>query len=237
MKQHSVQKSILLHLYPGVLITLFFVVITPYFVNNGLPPQLAMLTAILLVVTPVLLIHLHKAKRYEKVKRIWDLNNYNNKLSSKRMILYTLGLVVFAFIVYGATQPINEIITEKLLYWLPDWYKVSNFEGYSKKIVIITLTLNFLLNGFLAPVLEEIYFRGYLMQRIKLSGFLVPLFSAVLFSFYHFWQPQIYLTLIIALLPMTYLTWKTKNLKLAIYTHCGLNIMGALLSFAMVFQT
>jgi len=237
MKQHSVLQSIILHLYPGVLITLFFIIVTPHFIKNGLPPQLSMLTAIVVVITPILLIHLQKAKRKEKVKRIWDLIIYNKKLSSKKVILYTLGLVIFAFIVYGTTQPINEIITEKLLYWLPDWYKVRDFEGYSKNIIIVTLVLNFLLNGLLAPVLEEVYFRGYLMPRMKLSGFLVPLFIAVLFSVYHFWQPQIYLTLLIALLPMTYLTWKTQNLKLAIYTHCGLNLVGGLLSFAMGFQT
>jgi hypothetical protein len=209
---------------------------TPYFVTLGFPPQLSMLIAIVVIVAPIILLHLNKAKKHENAKRIYDLVEYKEELPNKKLILYTLGLIFFAFVVYGLTQPINVIITEKLLYWLPDWYKVRDFEGYSKSIILITLTVNLILNGLLAPYLEELYFRGYLLPRMQAWGKYAPLMSAVLFSFYHFWQPQIYLTLVIALFPMTYLVWKTKSLKLAIYTHCGLNIVGALLSFGMINQ-
>lgn len=236
MIQHSKLKSILYHLYPGVLITLFFGMATPYFVTMGFPPQLSMLIAIVVIVAPVILLHLNNAKKHENAKRIIDLVEYKETLPIKKLILYTLGLIFFAFVVYGMTQPINEIITDKLLYWLPDWYKVRDFEGYSKSIILITLIVNLILNGLLAPYLEELYFRGYLLPRMQTWGKYAPLMSAILFSFYHFWQPQIYLTLVIALFPMTYLVWKTKSLKLAIYTHCGLNIVGALLSFGMINQ-
>jgi uncharacterized protein len=236
MKQLSKLKSILYHFYPGVVITIFFSVITPFMVKGGLPPQLSMLIAIAVVVVPVLLLHLKKAKQKERVNRIRDLVVYNEKLATKKLILYTTGLIVFAFLIYGLTQPLNEIITEKLFYWLPEWYKVRDFEGYSNTVILITLILNLLLNGLLAPYLEELYFRGYLLPRMETWGKFAPLLSAVLFSFYHFWQPQIYLTLMIALFPMTYLVWKTKSLKLAIYVHCGLNIIGALLSFGMINQ-
>jgi hypothetical protein len=234
MKQHSKPKSIFYHFYPGVLITLFFVSVTPFMVNKGLPPQLSMLLAIVVVVVPVFLLHLKKAKQMEGVSRIRDLVVYNEKLTTKKLITYTLGLIVFAFLIYGLTQPLNEILAKKLFYWLPDWYKVRDFEGYSRTIVLITLVLNLLLNGLLAPYLEELYFRGYLLPRMEAWGKYAPLLSAILFSLYHFWQPQIYLTLLIALFPMTYLVWKTKSLKLAIYVHCGLNIIGALLSFSII---
>ena len=100
---------------------------------------------------------------------------------------------------------------------------------------MIVLILNLILNGLLAPVLEELYFRGYLLPRMEGAfGRAAPVFNTLLFSLYHFWQPQIYLTLFIALLPMTYLVWKTQSIRLAIYTHCGLNVLGALLSLAMI---
>ncbi|MEB2778080.1 CPBP family intramembrane glutamic endopeptidase [Algoriphagus sp. D3-2-R+10] len=236
MIQHSKLKSIVYHLYPGILITLFFGVTTPYFVTMGFPPQLSMLIAIVVIVVPIILFHLNNAKKNENVKRIYDLVEYTETLPTYKLILYTLGLIIFAFLVYGLTQPINEIITDKFLYWLPDWYKARDFEGYSKSIILVTLIVNLILNGLLAPYLEELYFRGYLLPRMKTWGKFAPLMSAILFSLYHFWQPQIYLTLVIALFPMTYLVWKTKNLKLAIYTHCGLNIVGALLSFGMINQ-
>lgn len=236
MKQHSKLKSLIYHLYPGLIITLFFSLTTPYFVKMGWPPQLSMLIAIVVVVVPVILLHLNNAKKQENVKRLNDLIVYKETLPLKKFILYTLGLIVFAFLIYGLTQPVNVVITEQFLHWLPEWYKVSDFEGFSKKIIVITLLLNLLLNGLLAPFLEELYFRGYLLPRMETWGKYAPLLSAILFSLYHFWQPQIYLTLIISLFPMTYLVWKTKSIKLAIYTHCGLNIIGALLSFGMINQ-
>jgi membrane protease YdiL (CAAX protease family) len=236
MKQHSKSKSILYHLYPGIVITLFFVGTSPLLLRHGLPPQLTMLIAIALVVIPVILIHLYKAKSEEGVERIRDLIAFKEKLPRKRLVVYTLGLVVFAYLVYGLTQPLNVLISAKLFSWLPEWYQVRDFEGYSQRIVVITLLLNIILNGLLAPFLEEIYFRGYLLPRMEQWGKLAPVVSAILFSLYHFWQPQIYLTLFIALIPMIWLTWKTKSVKLAIYTHCGLNIVGALLSLGLIFK-
>ena len=234
MRQLSKTSAIVYHLYPGVLITLFFILVTPYFINNGLPPQLSMLVAIVMVVVPIIYFHLYKAKQKEELGRIKDLFSHTQKLANRKAILYTLGLIVFAFLVYGLMQPLNEVITDKFLFWLPDWYQVRDFSGYSRNIILLTLVLNLVLNGILAPVAEELYFRGYLLPRMETWGKMAPIVNAVLFSLYHFWQPQIYLTLIIALVPLSFLTWKTKSLKLAIYAHCGLNIVGAILSFAML---
>lgn len=235
MKQHSKLQSISFHLYPGLAIVVVFALATPYFLRLGLPPQVSMLTAILLVVIPLFLIHLNQAKKVEGKKSILDLNPYTNELPAKKLFGYVAGLILFAFLVYGLTQPLNVILTEKLLFWLPDWYKVQDFTGYSKNIILITLIANLILNGLIAPFLEEIYFRGYLLPRMESWGNFAPLVNTVLFSLYHFWQPQIYLTLVIALFPMTYLVWKTNSLKLGIYTHCGLNIVGAILSFGQVY--
>jgi len=236
MKQLSKLKILWYHLYPGILLTGFFIVFAPLFYKEGIPPQLIILLGIPIVIIPTIYFHLVKVKKIENRDRITELIVYNEKLSKIKLIGYTLGLILFAFVVYGLTQPINSIITKNLLNWLPDWYRIQDFQGYSKNIIVITLVLNLSLNGFLAPFAEEVYFRGYLLPRMESWGKLAPLFSALLFSIYHFWQPQIYLTLIISLLPMIYLTWKTKNLRLAIYTHCGLNLVGALLSFAMINQ-
>ena len=236
MKQISKLKILWYHLYPGILLTIFFIVFTTMFNQKGIPPQLIILLGIPIVIIPTIYFHLVKMKNIENKERITDLITYKEKLPKIKLIGYTLGLIVFAFLVYGLTQPINTIITEKFMNWLPEWYKIQDFQGYSKTIIIITLVLNLVLNGFLAPFAEEVYFRGYLLPRMENLGIFAPFISALLFSIYHFWQPQIYLTLIIALLPMTYLVWKTKSIKLAIYTHCGLNLVGALLSFGMINQ-
>jgi uncharacterized protein len=234
MQQLTKVKSILFHLYPGIFITLGFIILAPVSVRHGFPPQFGMLLSIILVALPLLLLHLFNVKKQENKKSIFALNGYTNKLPTGKLILYSVGMAIFAFIIWGITAPINKVITEKLLFWLPNWFTVQGFTGYDKSKILLTLVLNLLFNGVLAPYIEELYFRGYLLARMKSWGKYAFVINAALFSLYHFWQPYIYLTLIVSLLPMTFLVWKTKDLQLSIITHCLLNLAGAVLSFGLL---
>lgn len=232
--QLSKMKAIIFHWYPGIFITLGFIILAPFFMLFGFPPQFGSLVAIALVAVPLMLVHLSQVKKQENKNRIADINGLTNKLPMSRLILYSLGLVILAFIIWGATQPLNAVITKKIFSWLPAWYTVQDFSGYAKDKIVITLILNLALNGFLAPYVEELYFRGYLLARMKTFGKYAFVVNTILFSLYHFWQPYIYLTLILSLLPMMWLVWKTKDLRLAILTHSLLNLAGALLAFGLL---
>lgn len=236
VKQLSKGQAILYHLYPGAVIVLSFIVLTPILVSYHYPPQLAILAAIILVAIPLFISHLNWAKRKESSKSFWQLNGYKNKLSTGKLILYSVALVVFMFLVWGVTQPIDKIISDKLLGWLPRWFTVQDFQGYSKEIILTTLVINLIVNGFFAPFVEEFYFRGYLLPRMAAWGKWAFVLNAILFSLYHFWQPYVYFTLILSLTPMIWLVWKTKDLRLAILTHCLLNIVGALLTFGLILK-
>ena len=227
-------KTIIFHLYPGIFITLGFIVLAPFFMRYGFPPQFGSLIAIAVVAVPLLLLHLRSVKKQEGKDRITDINGLTNKLPTSRLILYSFGLVVFAFVIWGATQPLDAIITKKILSWLPLWYTVQDFSGYPKDKIIITLILNLTLNGFLAPYVEELYFRGYLLARMQSFGKYAFAVNTILFSLYHLWQPYVYLTLILSLMPIMWLVWKTKDLRLAILTHSLLNLVGALLAFGLL---
>jgi hypothetical protein len=236
MQQLSGTRSALYHLYPGIIITACFAALAPLLLKYNLPPQFSLLIVIAIAAVPLLLLHLIKAAKAGHKNSIKELNGFNQKLPTGKLILFVSGLVVFAFLIWGATQPLNEIITKKLFNWLPDWYTVQDFTGYSKQAILLTLILNLLLNGILAPLVEEYYFRGYLLPRMAAWGKWAFILNAVLFSLYHFWQPYIYLTLIISLLPMSWLVWKTKDLRVGIYTHCALNVIGALASFGLLMK-
>jgi membrane protease YdiL (CAAX protease family) len=236
MQQLSKLRAIVYHLYPGILNTIGFIMFAPLSIKYGYSPQFGILLAVLLVAMPLLTGHLRLAKKEEQKKKITDLNGFTNKLPTGKLILYSLGLVVLAFIIWGLTQPANKIISDKLLGWLPAWFTSQDLKGYDHEKIKITLLFNLLLNGLLMPFVEELYFRGYLLPRMQAFGKSAFLINAVFFSLYHFWQPHIYLTLILSLLPMTYLVWKTRDLRLAILTHCLLNLVGAVLSFGLLMK-
>ena len=236
MQQLSKTRSILYHLYPGIIITACFALLAPLLLKYDLPPQFSILIVIAIAAIPLLLLHLNKVKKAEHKDYLKEVNGYGERVSTGKLILYISGLVVFMFLIWGATQPLNTIITQKLFSWLPGWYTVQNFTGYGKQAVLMTLILNLLLNGIIAPLVEEYYFRGYLLPRMTAWGKWSFVVNAILFSFYHFWQPYIYLTLIIALLPLSWAVWKTKDLRIGIYTHCALNIIGALASFGLLMK-
>lgn len=236
MQQLSKIKTILYHLYPGIIIAACFAAMAPLFLSYRLPPQFSLLIVIGIVAIPLLLIHLRRVKKEERKSKLREINGYQNRLSTGKLILYITGLVIFMFLIWGITQPLNIIITEKIFSWLPSWYTVQDFTGYGKQAILITLVLNLLLNGIIAPLVEEYYFRGYLLPRMAAWGKWAFVVNALLFSFYHFWQPYVYLTLLIALLPLSWAVWKTKDLRVGIYAHCALNIIGALASFGLALK-
>ena len=99
---------------------------------------------------------------------------------------------------------------------------------------MITLIVNLVLNGIVAPVIEELYFRGYLLPRLSRFGILSPLISSVLFTVYHFWQLYAYASIFLVMTPLIYLVWRKQNIYLGIAAHCALNIIGNLMLFGAI---
>lgn len=236
MKPLSKTRSLAYHLYPGILVTGCYLLLAQVSKRYAIPSQAGLLAAIGFVAMPVLLLHLAHTKRHEKRKSLREVNLYTAKISRTRLVLYTAGLVTFAFLAWGVMTPVAQFINERFLGWLPSWYSVQDLSGTGSTILLVCLAANLVLNGVLAPVLEEYYFRGYLLSRMTAWGNRAFLVNTICFTLYHFWQPAIWCTLMIALLPMTYLVWKTRDLRIGLYTHMTINIIGALLTFGQALQ-
>ncbi len=83
--------------------------------------------------------------------------------------------------------------------------------------------LSLLVVAIIAPTVEELYFRGYLLPRIAWLGALAPVIGALFFAMYHFWSPWQVVSRTLAVLPMIAVVFWKKDLRLAIWTHCLLN--------------
>jgi hypothetical protein len=87
--------------------------------------------------------------------------------------------------------------------------------------------------GIAAPVVEELYFRGFLLPRLPVSARWAPLLNVGLFSLYHFFSPWQIVTRIVALTPMAYTVARQKNLMLGVWVHALLNTLGVLSLLAL----
>jgi membrane protease YdiL (CAAX protease family) len=78
----------------------------------------------------------------------------------------------------------------------------------------------------MAPLVEELYFRAFLLPRIPVSGRWAPAVNAALHSVYHFYTPWNYLAFFLGFLPLAYYVRLRGNILPTIITHCLFNSVG-----------
>jgi membrane protease YdiL (CAAX protease family) len=240
--QMSLSRSVLLHLLPGALISLFYFLVGPSIITAGYPPVAALILGILLILIPVELGYLVYLGR----KR-------NGRTSFEGIVLYreplpwwNYALFVPAFLVWGAVcfallSPLEAILANTLFNWMPTWSLpvtgTAQLAGTGQSALLTTFLVGLALNGIAGPAVEELYFRGFLLPRISQLGHLAATsVNVALFSLYHFFSPWGNITRIIALLPLVYIVIRKRNIYLSIWGHCSLNTIGMLLSLGLVLQ-
>ena len=226
-----------LFLVPGALMTVVFVVIAPFVETAGFPPIAALLVAILIVLVPFQLGVILLASR-GRPGGIRSVIPYRRPLPFRDWLWLVPVLIVAEFIGFGLSMAIEPTIIDSLFGWLPDWFvrpiDPDRIGDYSREAWLVTLAAYLVLNGFVGPIVEELYFRGYLLPRMEWMGRWAPLVNVSLFSLYHFWSPWQLLGRILALAPTVYaVRWK-QNVYLGMVIHCTGNILGIILVGSLV---
>lgn len=160
----------------------------------------------------------------------------------KRTLLYGSLLFCFAGIVSVTIGPLENLLTtpisNKLAEIIPvyfDWNNMEYLRQYPKNILLLTCVAYGVLNVFVGPVIEELYFRGYLTSRISSWGKCAPVIITVLFSLYHLWLPLQNLFRMCVFLPAAYITWKEKNIFISMVFHCLCNLFSTISFIIAVF--
>ena len=234
----SFTKLVILHLAPGVAILVFYLALVPLVRSHGWPPLFALLLAAFFGVVPVQLGHLFLVGR--KLNHRLSLTGVlgNNKPIPKWQYFALVPLLcLIAIIILLATAPLDGWLTRTMFAWLPSWFFYSNpavFASYPRRILAITFGLRILIDGLMIPVVEELYFRAYLLARLDRFGRWAPVINHGLFTLYHFWQPQNYPTILFGIFPMVWVTWWKGNYRFALFTHMSLNLISGLLTYSLV---
>jgi uncharacterized protein len=231
--QHAFGKSFLLHIAPGILVTVAFLVLKPMLDSTGYPPLLAFLLAVLLIDIPFMLgVMLNEGKKLNGRYSLEGIVLYRERLSWKKLSLFFVGTFVMLYVLIMLVTPISVFLTENVFSGMPDWIfldEQSQYEAYATNVLVVVFTLQLVLTGIILPWVEELYFRGYLMPRISRYGKWAPLLGGFTFGLYHIWQLYGFPTVFLLGAALGYVVWWKKDIRLSIGLHVFANTLSRLM--------
>ncbi len=223
IEKHSTAQSLILHFLPGVLVGCFYFLALKPVANMGYPSFFAQFLAFAFILVPFELGFLFvQGKKKTGRFTFWGIISYQKSIPWWQYIVW----VPIIFVIVGALmtlfKPVDSYLQKVLFFWMPDVN--SGLDGtYSKTILIVTYSVFLIINVFLAPMVEELYFRGYLLPRMK--GKYAILFHSFLFAAIHVFSPWMIIARTIGFLPIIIGTRK-KNIYVGMIVHMLCNAMG-----------
>lgn len=231
IEKHSTTQSVVLHLLPGILVGCFFFLIRPTVVNMGYPSIFALLLAYAFILIPVELGYLlYQGKKKTGRFTLQGIISYRNSIPWWQYLVWVLIIVVASGAIFTLLKPIDAFLQERLFFWVPDTnYGLDG--NYSRNILIVTYSMFSIFIGFPTPLVEELYFRGYLLPRMK--GKFATLFHSFLFAVQHVSTPWMIITRTLALLPIV-IGVKKKNIYIGIIVHILVNLLDLVTGIAFI---
>ena len=220
---HRPSTSVLLHLVPGAVALLAYVGLAPLAAAVGLP-SVAALAAVGLVVVPGVqlgILGVHNRRRPGE-----PAVALRTRLPLPRVVGWALLEIVLAVVAFAATTPLTQLLKTHVFGWWPQTWtiRLGTDDQYSDQALLITAVLLLVGTVIVAPVVEEVFFRGCLLPRMPQQfGPLRTPAHVGLFAAYHLWSPWLMPTRVLAILPLAYIAARTGDLRIGVITHIVLN--------------
>lgn len=237
IEQHSVLRTVALHWLPGLLALGVYLLAGPWVIALGFPPEFAV--TLLALPAAVILFQmgylLYEGKRRNGRFSLEGIVLLREPMPVWQYIAFALILVAWNAAVYMPLLAItSEWLKNALYFWAPQWFVAeSDYALYPQNIVLV-MALVSIPAYTLFGALEELYFRGYLLPRISRFGVWAPILNTALFTIYHFDILQNAVSIFVGFLPIAYLTWRKKNLYLAVIAHAAVNLIASLIAYLPV---
>lgn len=233
-KQMSLPKVLALVFMPSILLTAMYVIVGR--LNQTIPSLLLFYVLAVLILFPIEIGVVLKASQKEYGRyALKSAETGPHKMSWWKTFIYGASLFAFAGIMSVTIAPLENSlfapISSELTQSMPayfDWNNIESFKQYPKDILLLTFIGYFILNVFVGPIIEELFFRGYLTAKVSRYGKLAPLMITVLFSLYHLWLPFHNLFRIAIFFPAAWLAWRKKNIYISIVFHCLSNLFATI---------
>lgn len=227
----STPLLVALHLVPGLVFAGFFFLLSWMFIRCGLTAYLALLVTIPVCLVPIEIgAILLWSTRSTGETSLSTATGYRQRGTVVDYVVLPILLFVCWGLLSVAVAPVSLYLETHLSGWLPAW---ATQEALTNGLVSssptqrsITLGMAVLLSGFLAPVVEELYFRGFLLPRMAGWGWMAPVLNSLLFAVYHFYFPGNVPGIFVAFVPISCVVMVRKNWRIGLVVHSLFNLWG-----------
>ncbi|HEU4966511.1 MAG TPA: CPBP family intramembrane glutamic endopeptidase [Candidatus Saccharimonadales bacterium] len=232
------RRTLAMHLLPGVVAFLAMLAAAPLLGYWHLPLTFSMPVVFGLVVTPlelgILLYAAHKATGMWSLRALPAVLAFRQPI--RRWWFAVPALFVVAVAVLLAWTPAKEALATALHGILPYWMLPSYDEtaGFAKPALIAVSLVTLLIDGIINPAVEELYFRGYLLPRLPIRGWVMVPVGALLFAVEHLWQPFNWGMIFVLECILIACVIRARSFRFGIAMHVLVNSFGALLTLASV---
>jgi hypothetical protein len=229
-----------LHLAPGVVSLLGYVVLARVVTAFGLPNLLGLMLTTLLVEAPVIWWLMARLIRSEGGALRWrDLFPWDERVSlGWYLTVGPVALIWGMVMISGVAQAVGAAVVEPYFGWLPDWF-VMRMDPDTLLAqphgVLVALWLTSIVMAVVAGSTQELYFRGYLLPRMTHLGRTAPVVNAFLFGVFHVIVPWNWIPFFLGTLPWSYLMWWKKSIRLTLFIHVGMLLFQSLMMALVVF--
>jgi len=163
----------------------------------------------------------------KKLGGVKELIPFTYPLSVPKFLVWVVLGVSAALLTYIPLYPVGIFLRESLFDWLPEWYFNPGFGTDDMNLIAAVFLVGIFIDGFVGPIVEEFFFRGYLLPRMAYLKRWAPILNGLMFGLYHFWQPHNLIASCIIGVLLSFLVWNTKNVYLGIAVHIILNVIGS----------
>jgi membrane protease YdiL (CAAX protease family) len=232
---------VLRHLLPGLVVMAIYVPFGSWLVAHDYPSELAFVVAFLIAGVPLELGYL--LRRGKLVSGRYTLNGVVSLLQPmSRREWFIMGVLfgIIMFVPLLLLSPVADAISELMPAWMPDFLTASydwTDASAPQWVMVGTAVLSLVLVGLVFPLVEELYFRGYLLAHAAAHGRWAPTVCAALFTVQHYWQPHNWLLILSLNLMLVHLVLAKRNLWLGYVLHAFGNTVGGVLTLLSVLES
>lgn len=226
----SLNVLLVLHLFPGILIFMAYMLLAEPLALRGLPPSFTLHLLFAGISIPYIYIFL-TTRTKSSTEPGQGVIRFHQNLRVWQYLVLVPALLIYAVIISMLMAPVSTSLTNWLSGFAPVWFIESDYAPNGVAVpALLLLVVAILIDGLANPIAEELYFRGYLLPRLSKLGLIAPLLNGILFSLIHLWQPQNIPMLILLVVPLYYGVWYFRSVYLSIAVHCTANLLGIVLS-------